>query len=109
MVRAPLSLVLAAGLAACVPKPHIVHLRPAVAGVVLEDGKPIPGVALFLGQSPGNNQPCTEPGEILPVSVEGAFSWASVQEGRLTDSLINPVALRGRITALCIRHPDTGY
>ena len=104
MARAALCLVLAA----CVPTPHIVHVRPAAAGIVLEEGKPVPGVELFLGKSPGNNQPCAEVGEILPVSPEGAFAWASVQEGRLTDSLINPLARRGTLTALCIRHPRQG-
>lgn len=108
ILHAPMLVLLAAGLAACVPSPHIEHLRPAATGVVLEDGKPVPGVELFLGKFPGNNQPCTDVHEVVPVSPEGSFSWASIQESKLTDSVINPVALRGTITALCIRHPAKG-
>ena len=108
LLRVSIFLVLAAHLASCVPKPHVAHLRPAVSGILLEDGKPISGVELFLGKFPGNNQPCTDVGEVVPVSPEGTFSWASVQEHKLTDSLINPVAARGMLTVLCIRHPKKG-
>ena len=47
-------------------------------------------------------------GEVVPVSVEGSFSWPSIQERKRTDSLINPAALRGTLTVLCIRHPAKG-
>jgi len=33
---------------------------------------------------------------------------APIQAYRLTDSLINPVATRGTLTVLCIRHPKIG-
>jgi hypothetical protein len=107
-LRVPMVLILAATLASCMPVPHVAHLRPAVSGIIVEDRKPIPGVALFLGKFPGNNQPCTDVGEVIPVSADGRFSWASVQQPRLTDSLINPAAVRGTLTALCIRHPTKG-
>lgn len=108
ILRMSLFLVLAANLASCVPKPHVAYLRPAVSGIIVEDGKPISGVELFLGKFPGKNQPCTDVGEVLPVSPEGLFSFAPVQEYKLTDSLINPVAVRGMVTVLCIRHPKKG-
>lgn len=107
-LRIPVFLALAASLASCVPMPHVAHLRPAVSGILVEDGKPIPGVELYLGKYPGKNQPCSEVGELIPVSLEGRFSWASVQERRLMDSLINPVDVRGMLAGLCIRHPDKG-
>lgn len=107
-LRAPIFLILAANLASCVPMPHVAHLRPAVSGIILEDGKPVPDVELFLGKFAGNNQPCTEVGEVVPVSADGRFSWASVQERKLTDSLINPAAVSGTLTVLCIRHPAKG-
>jgi hypothetical protein len=88
--------------------PHVAHLRPATDGVIVEDGKPLAGVELFLGKSAGTNEPCAVVGEVIPVSPDGRFSWAAVQEHNLTDSLINPVELRGKITALCIRHPAKG-
>lgn len=106
-MRLPFLLVVAA-LVSCVPAPHVAHLRPAVSGVIVEDGKPIPGVELFLGKFPGNNQPCADVGEVLLVSPEGGFSWAPVLERHGTDSLINPVAVRGSVTALCVRHPRKG-
>jgi hypothetical protein len=95
-------------LAACVPMRHIEHLRPAVSGLIVEDEKPIPGVVLFLAKFPGKNQPCNDVGEVVPVSPEGIFSLAAVQEDKLTDSLINPAAVRGQLTVLCIRHPRKG-
>jgi hypothetical protein len=88
--------------------PHVAYLRPAVSGLIVEDGKPIPRVELFLGKFAGNNQPCTDVGDVVPVSPEGIFSWASVQENKLMDSLINPVEVRGQLTVLCIRHPKKG-
>ena len=108
LLRVSTFLILAANLASCVPMPHVAHLRPAVSGIIVEDGKPISGAELFLGKFPGNNQPCTDVGEVVPVSPEGIFSWAPVQEHNLTDSLLNPVALRGKLTVLCIRHPKKG-
>lgn len=108
LLRVSIFLILAAHLASCVPMPHVAHLRPAVSGIIVEDRKPISGVELFLGKFPGNNQPCTDVGEVVPDSPEGIFSWASIQEYKLTDSLINPVAVRGKLTVLCIRHPTKG-
>lgn len=107
-LRVSVFLVLAANLASCVLKPHVVHLRPAVSGILVEDGKPIPGAELFIGNFAGNNQPCTEVYEIVPVSPAGDFLWASIQDHKLTDSLINPVTSRGALTVLCIRHPKKG-
>lgn len=104
----PAMLVLAVSLAGCVPRPHVVHLRPAVQGVILEDGKPVPGAELYLGKFAGANEPCAEVGEGIPVSPEGGFAWPSIQEHRLTDSLLNPLEVRGMITVLCIRHPAKG-
>lgn len=106
--RVPICLILAAHLTACVPMPNVAHLRPAVSGILVEDKKPIPDVELFLGKYPGNNHPCTEVGEVVPVAPDGSFSWASVQERKFTDSLVNPVAVRGAVTVLCIRHPRKG-
>ncbi len=108
LLRLSIFLILVANLASCVPMPHIAHLRPAVSGIIVEDSKPIPGVELFFGKFPGANQPCSDVGEVVPVSQEGFFSWASVQENKLTDSLINPAAVRGKLTVLCIRHPKKG-
>lgn len=101
-------LVLAAGLASCMLSPHMEHLRPAVSGTLLDGGKPVPGVELYLGKYPGNNQPCTEVGEAVPVSPAGAFGWAAIERYKLMDGLLNPVDRRGAITALCIRHPERG-
>lgn len=106
--RAPVLLTLALCVGACVPKPHVVHLRPAVSGMVVEDGKPVPGIGLFLAKFAGVNEPCTEVGEPLHVSPEGRYGWASIQERRLMDSVLNPVATRGALTVLCIRHPRKG-
>jgi hypothetical protein len=108
IVRKLVLLFLAANLAACVPMPHDAHLRPAASGTIVEGGKPIPGVELFLAKFAGNNQPCTELGEIVPVSPEGTFLWAPVQEREFTESLINPLAERAKMTVLCIRHPKKG-
>lgn len=106
--RLPVLLALALGVAACVPKPHVVHLRPAVQGTVLEDGKPIPGVKLFLAKSVIADAPCAEAGDVVPVTPDGRFSWGAVQESRLMDSALNPVHLRGKVTMLCIHHPKRG-
>jgi hypothetical protein len=108
ILRASIAAMLAAGLASCAPVPHVAHLRPAVSGTVVEDGKPVAAIELFLGKFPGNNQPCTDVGEVLPVSADGRFSWAAVDERRLTTSLLNPPAVSGALTALCIRHPVKG-
>jgi hypothetical protein len=107
-LRAIASLILLMSLTSCVPVPHAVHLRPPVKGIVLEDEKPIPGVELYLSKSPGNNEPCTDPGEVISVAKNGSFSWAPVQEYALTDSLINPVGVRASLVVLCIRHPTMG-
>jgi hypothetical protein len=107
-LRAVASLVLMMSLTACVPAPHVVHLRQAVKGIVLEDEKPIPGVELYLSKFPANNEPCAGVGEIIPVSEDGSFSWAPVQEHALTGSLINPVDVSASLTVLCIRHPTLG-
>lgn len=108
ILRMPLILMLAASLASCVPMRHVVHLRPAVTGFIAEDGKAVPGVELFLARFPGTNQPCTEVGEIIPVTPEGGFSWPPDEESKLMDSLIDPVSVRGTLTVLCIRHPAKG-
>jgi hypothetical protein len=108
ILRSSIASMLAAGLASCAPVPHVAHLRPAVSGTVVEDGKPVAGIELFLGKFPGNNQPCTDVGEGLPVSAEGRFSWTAVDERRQTTSLLNPPAVSGALTALCIRHPVKG-
>jgi hypothetical protein len=108
MVRAPVLVILAATLASCMPVPHVAHLRPAVTGTIVEQGKPVPGVALFLAKFPGTNRPCTEAGEVIPVTPDGSFSWSSDEEFKLADSMINPVKVRGALTVLCIRHPDKG-
>lgn len=107
-LRASTFLALVMGMASCVPAPHLNYLRPAVKGIVLEDEKPIAGVELYLSKFPGTNQPCVELGDVVPVSADGSFSWTSVQERDLTDSLLNPVAVRARLTVLCIRHPTKG-
>jgi len=75
ILRVSMFLALAANLASCVPKPQVVHLRPAVSGILVEDGEPISGVDLFLGKLPGTDEPCTDVGEIVTVSPEGKFSW----------------------------------
>jgi hypothetical protein len=106
--RLPFYFVIAAGLASCVPMPHIAYLRPAVVGVIVDDKKPIPGIGLYLGKYPGENHPCTEVGDTVAVGADGHFSWEPKQERRLTQSLINPTRLTGAITALCIRHPQNG-
>ena len=108
IVRLSLMSMLAAGLAACTPVPHVAHLRPAVDGIVLEDGKPVAGVELYLGKFPGNNQPCADVGEGLPVAADGSFSWTAADERRSTTSLLNPPSVSGALTALCIRHPAKG-
>jgi hypothetical protein len=108
MRRAIVCLSIASALAACAPVPHVAHLRPAVDGIVLEDGKPAAGVELFLGKFPGTNQPCTDVGEVIPVAPDGRFSWKETDERRLTTSLLNPPAVSGALTVLCIRHPAKG-
>ncbi|WP_373988870.1 hypothetical protein [Duganella sp. BuS-21] len=108
ILRLPIFLIFIGILVACVPMRHVEHLRPAVSGLIVEDKKPIPGVVLFLAKFPGKNQPCAEVGEVVPVSSAGIFSLAAVQEDKLTDSLINPAAVRGQLTVLCIRHPKKG-
>ena len=107
-LRVSICVIFAASLASCVPMPHTAYLRPSVSGIIVEDSKPIPGVELFLGARPVDKEPCSEVREVVPVSLEGKFSWTSVQEYNLTDSVINPVALRGTVTVLCIRHPNKG-
>lgn len=108
ILRLSIAPMLAIGLAGCAPVPHVAHLRPAVDGIVLEDGGPVAGVELFLGRFPGNNQPCTDVGEAIPVSADGRFSWTSKDEARSTTSLLNPPSASGALTALCIRHPAKG-
>lgn len=108
ILRVPIALALAASLVSCAPRSHVAHLRPAVSGAIVEEGKPIPGVELFLGKFPGNDEPCADAGEIIPVSAQDRFAWTPVQERRLLDSLVNPLEVRGQITVLCIRHPAKG-
>ena len=107
-MRLSITLILTANLASCVPFPHVAYLRPTVTGTIVEDGKTISGVQLYLAKFAGTNHPCTEVGEIVPLTADGAFSFASVQQHNLTDSLINPVSSRGKLTVLCMRHPTKG-
>ncbi|WP_371766130.1 hypothetical protein [Massilia sp.] len=107
-VRLSVMSMLAAGLAACTPVPHVAHLRPAVDGIVLDEGKPVAGVELFLAKFPGKNHPCTDVGEVIPVAPDGRFSWTAADERRSTTSLLNPPSVSGALTALCIRHPAKG-
>lgn len=99
-----LAALLTGTLASCMPAPHVAYLRPAASGLLLENGQPIPGAELFLSNHPGDNEPCSAKGEPIPVSPEGMFAWTSVQERKLMDSVIDPVAVRGSLTVLCIRH-----
>jgi hypothetical protein len=99
--RPSLVLMLAAGLAASVPMPCMAQSRPAVDGSIPENGKPIAGVGLFLGKFPGKNEPCTDVGEVVPVSADGSFSWS-------TDAPADQGAVVARLTAFCIRHPAKG-
>ena len=108
IVRLSVMVLLAADMVACVPVRHTAHLRPAVDGIVLDDGKPVTGVELFLGKFPGNNEPCTDVGEVVPVSVQGRFAWTAIDERRATASLLNPPEVTGALTALCIRYPGKG-
>jgi hypothetical protein len=107
-MRLPFYFIIAAGLASCVPGPHMAYRRPAVVGVIVKDKKPIPGIGLYLGKYPGENHPCTEVGDTIAVAADGRFSWQPIQERRFAESLISPVRLTGAITALCIRHPQNG-
>lgn len=106
--RPSLVLTLAVSLAAGVPLPCMAQSRPAIDGIVLEDGKPVAGVALFLGKFPGKNEPCTDVGEVIPVSADGSFSWAPARERERTDALTDQGAVIATLTALCIRHPAKG-
>jgi hypothetical protein len=108
IMRALILLMLSAGLVSCVPKPHIAFVRPEVSGVILDDGRPVLGVELFLSKAAVVDQPCEYFGERINVSLEGRFSWPSIQERLLFDSLIDPVELRSNFTVLCIRHPTKG-
>jgi len=101
-------LMLAASLAASVPITCMAQPRPAVDGIVLEGGKPIAGVELFLGKFPGKNEPCTDVGEVIPVSADGSFSWTPARERERKDAPTDPGAVVAKLTALCIRHPAKG-
>lgn len=108
IARPPRLLILAVNLAACVPIPCAAQSRPAVDGIVLEDGKPIAGVELFLGKFPGKNEPCADAGEAVPVSADGRFSWTPAWERERTDAPAGPGAPSAMLTAVCIRHPAKG-
>jgi hypothetical protein len=99
---------LAAGLMAGAPVPCMAQSRPAIDGIVLEGGKPVAGVALFLGKFPGKNEPCTDVGEGLPVAADGRFSWTPPRERERTDAPADQGAVIATLTALCIRHPVKG-
>lgn len=101
IARPSLVMMLAVSLAAGVPMSCMAQSRPAIDGTVLEGGKPMAGVALFLGKFPGKNEPCTDVGEVVPVSVDGSFSWS-------TDAPADQGAVIATLTALCIRHPAKG-
>ncbi len=103
-----LVLMLAAGLMAGAPVPCMAQSRPAIDGIVLEGGKPVAGVALFLGKFPGKNEPCTDVGEGLPVAADGRFSWTPPRERERTDAPADQGAVIATLTALCIRHPVKG-
>jgi hypothetical protein len=105
---ASLVLMLAVSLGASVQMPCMAQSRPAVDGIVLEDGKPVTGVELFLGTFPGKNEPCTDVGDGLPVSADGSFSWTPARERERTDAPADPGAVIATLTALCIRHPAKG-
>lgn len=95
--------------AACAPWPHVEHTRPKIVGRLVEAGKPMPGVELFLGAKPGLNEPCEELGEQLPVSaVDGSFQLAERSSLVLVQSLLNPPSQTSQITAICIRRPQRG-
>ncbi|GAA5021988.1 hypothetical protein GCM10025794_08560 [Massilia kyonggiensis] len=106
--RPSLVLLLAVSLVASVPAPCMAQSRSAVDGIVLEDGKPVAGVALFLGKFPGKNEPCTDVGEVIPVAADGTFSWTPPRERERTDAPADPGAVTATLTALCIRHPAQG-
>ncbi|MCS0629523.1 hypothetical protein NX786_09270 [Telluria mixta] len=106
--RLSLVLMLAVSLMASVPMSCMAQSRPAVDGIVLEGGKPIAGVELFLGKFPGKNEPCTDVGELIPVSADGSFSWTPARERERTDAPTDPGAVIAKLTALCIRHPAKG-
>lgn len=106
--RPSLVLVLAVSLAAYLPIPCMAQTRPAVDGIVLEDGKPIAGVGLFLGKFPGKNEPCTDVGEVIPVSPDGRFAWTPVRERERNDAPAAPDAASATLTAVCLRHPAQG-
>jgi hypothetical protein len=106
--RPSLVLMLAASLMAGAPVPCMAQSRPAIDGIVLEGGKPVAGVALFLGKFPGKNEPCTDVGEGLPVAADGRFSWTPPRERERTDAPADQGAVIATLTALCIRHPAKG-
>jgi len=106
--RPSLVLLLAVSLAAGAPMPCMGQSRPAVGGIVLEDGKPVAGVGLFLGRFPGKNEPCTDVGEVIPVAADGSFSWTPARERERTDAPADHGTVIATLTALCIRHPAKG-
>lgn len=108
VARPSLVLMLAVSLAAGVPMSCMAQSRPAIDGTVLEGGKPMAGVALFLGKFPGKNEPCTDVGDVIPVSADGSFSWTPAGARERTDAPADPGAAIATLTALCIRHPAKG-
>ena len=108
MPRPPLVLMLAVSLMASGPMPCMAQSRPAIDGIVLEGGKPVAGVALFLGKFPGKNEPCTDVGEVIPVAADGSFSWTPPRERERTDAPADAGAAIATLTAFCIRHPVKG-
>jgi hypothetical protein len=106
--RPSVVLMLALNLAASVPVPCMAQSQPAVDGIVLEGATPIAGVELFLGKFPGKNEPCTDVGEVIPVSADGHFSWTPAGERERKYAPTDPGAVIAKLTALCIRHPAKG-
>jgi len=106
--RPSLALTLAVSLMANVPMPCMAQSRPAIDGIVLEGGKPIAGVELFLGKFPGRNEPCTDVGDVIPVAADGSFSWMPARARERTDAPADAGAAIATLAALCIRHPAKG-
>ena len=95
-------------LAACAPWPHIEYRRPRVEGRLVDGGKPIPGVEVFLGERPGSKDPCGEAGDRVVVSpIDGRFHISERSGAVYVLSLLNPPSRTGQLTAVCIRRPDS--
>ncbi|HSW12891.1 MAG TPA: hypothetical protein VLI06_08640 [Solimonas sp.] len=95
-----LALLLALGCAACVPWPHTVLTRPAVAGQVVSAGAPVAGVQLFAGYG-GPEEPCATTVPLATSDAGGRFSAERQHRWRYTYApLVAPIATGGM--RLCI-------